>query len=190
MSYAIIKSIKIKEGKVFVKYSDNNVYPHIYSDVELPFYTAILQKEGEKELTISIIGHYLEGTNQPGVPNKYSRAAKRLMRMPEYDPFDWRKGGLGKDFTERVKYKREHEQELKELIWKAYNTKDEKSPCIITKLYYNGEKLYARKVTMRSMCWTKERSEAKIWSNEQDARDIFNCFEWHAIEEAKIEKVA
>jgi hypothetical protein len=55
MSYEIVKSIKIKDNKVFINCCSNNVFPHTYYNNESSYYNKILQEKGEQELNIELL---------------------------------------------------------------------------------------------------------------------------------------
>lgn len=89
MSYAIIKSIKVIDGKVFINSTSNNVYPHTFMEWECSSLTKILKEQGREALDVEILGEYENGNFQRG-DNRYTRALQVLRHMEEYKLYDYR----------------------------------------------------------------------------------------------------
>ena len=168
MSYEIVKSIKVKDGKVFARMSSNNIIPHYYNEGELPRLTEILQKEGRDALDIEILSVYEKGCFQAGGQNKYTRALYILMHLPEYKEFDWR-------IKDVDRWENRKSQEFKNLLRKALNTRlpDDK---FILKKQFGVAVVYACKVTKRSVKWSWEKEDAKTFPFEDDAISLKSCF--------------
>ncbi len=66
MSYDIIKSIKIKDGKVHINGAPSNVYPRYFEEFECPSLTKVLKEEGRQALEVVILGEYENGNFQRG----------------------------------------------------------------------------------------------------------------------------
>ena len=73
MSYDIIKSISIKNNKVFVCSASNNITPRTYYNSETPSLTKILVEEGRKRLDNVIFGEFRNGNFQ-GKSTPYAKA--------------------------------------------------------------------------------------------------------------------
>lgn len=81
MSYEIIKSIKIKDNKVFLKSASNNVYPRDFHEQECPSLSKILQDQGQQALELEIFKAYESGNFQSRGNGKYNSALRRLRNM-------------------------------------------------------------------------------------------------------------
>ena len=55
MSYEIVKSIVIKNDKVFSRIESNNVYPKSFISEENPGLTKILNEDGKAELLVKLV---------------------------------------------------------------------------------------------------------------------------------------
>lgn len=165
MSYEIIRSIKIKDNKVFVRAISNNVYPKDYSEEEAPYLTRILQQQGKEALDISIMEAYEGGTFQRG-SNKYTRALKVLRHFSEYPLYDWRGDNE----------KRRNTPEFKALLLKALKTKLPKDQYIISKDYF-GKKVYFWRQSKWQCKWTYEKEKAKIFHYEVEAINTKHNFQ-------------
>lgn len=172
MSYEIIKHIKIKDGKVFIKCASSNVYPKIYDECESQSLTKILAEQGEQALNIEILKEYENGNFQSrGINNKFTRALKILYNIlaDEYEAFNWR--------TEKENEKREarESQAYKDLLQKALNTKLPKEKFIVMKK--DGTRfIYARKTTSRHLFYTANINEAKVFDFKQEADRVLKCY--------------
>lgn len=161
MSYEKVKSIKIKDGKVFINCASNNCRPLDYKTEEYPYFTQILQEKGLEELDLSLLEIYEGGSFQDG-NNKYTRALKVLYYVygEEYKPFSWRNNG--------EEYERANElrktQAFKDLLLKALKTKLPKEKFIIKK----SENVFVKKITSRFIFYGNE-SQAKEFDFKQEA---------------------
>jgi len=167
MSYAIIKNIKVKDDKVIVAYSDNNVSPKDYTPCELPMLTKVLKEKGKDALDIYILEAYEQGNFQRG-NNKYTRALKVLRYMPEYQKYNWRG-----DWDEYKKNKdNDNEEEFKKLLRKALDTRLPKQKYIIVKknVYSSGDTAYFHHRANGHFCtWQRDKNKAKKFDYEEDA---------------------
>lgn len=146
MSYDIIKSIKIKDKKVFVTCKPNNVHPGRYEEWQSDSLTKILNEEGQRALDITILKEYESGNFQSrGAKNKYTRALEILYTMPEYKAFDWRTRNVD-DWGNR------DSQDFKDLLGKAMNTKHDGNYYILSRINYRGERAYG-KASKRYLKW-------------------------------------
>ena len=170
MSYAIVRSIKVREGKVFLNCASNNVRPLHFSEDECPSLTKILQENGGDALELEIFRNFESGNFQRGVA-KYLRALKVLHNMPEYQAFNWRNNG--KEYEEANK-KRETEA-FNDLLRKALRTQLPREKFIITKDYC-GNKVFLSKITRRFAKWRPEGIKAKIFRYKNEAETIKKWF--------------
>lgn len=171
MSYEIVKSIKIKDNKVFINYASNNVYPRHFEEFESKLLSAILQKDGQDVLDLEIMKAYESGCFQRG-SNKYVRALHILRHMPEYGAFDWRNND--KDYAIAQK-NREDETAFNAILKKALNSRLPKDKFIISKPYNDGV-VYLWKITKNSAKWCYEKIRAKIFNYQEDADGLKHCF--------------
>jgi len=169
MSYEIVKSIKIRDGKVWLKSSESNIYPKIFTEKEISYLTSIFQEKGQEALDIEILKEYESGNFQNGGGvNKYIKALIILLHLPEYRKFNWRI-----NFSEAEKNKQEKQDEFIELLKKALKSEFPKDKFVLCKLY-EGTKVYCKKITSRAIYWTYDKIEAKIWNYREDVEDIKN----------------
>jgi hypothetical protein len=171
MSYEIIRSIKIKNGEVWINYTSNNVYPHDYSDFHCESLTKILKEQGQDALDIEILKQYEGGMFQRG-NNKYTRALAVLRHFPEYQEFDWRRSSYKEDCPIQLKRK---SKEFDELLLRAMKTFKPKDRYIVSKDYF-GRKVYIYKITKRFAKWTDDQQKAKCFNWFNDAESLKNCF--------------
>lgn len=179
MSYEIIRSIKIKEGKVFLHSTCNNVRPYDWGEWECSGLTKILSESGRAALDLEILKNYEEGNFQRG-KNKYTRAVEILRHYPEYKPFDWR----GNDF-EQICQRRKSPAFL-DLLRRALSDRLPTDKYILLKPY-GGSFAYLHKVTKRFAKFTYDKAKAKIFTWEEDAEWLKRCF--HDSETWSVEKL-
>ena len=165
MSYDIIKSIKFRDGKVMVKSSSNNVYPHTFNEYESKSLSTILQEQGKDAVEIVILKEYENGNFQRG-GSKYLRALSVLRHFPEYEKFDWRNND-DDELDDRRK-----SDEFNALLLRALKTRLPKDKFILIKEYG----LYLRKTTKRYAKWTSDKTKAKIFRFAVDAEGLKRCF--------------
>lgn len=172
MSYEKVRSISIKDNKVFINCASNNCRPLDYRNEEYPYFTKILQEKGKQELDISLLKSYEEGNLQEG-KNKYTQALKVLyyFYFEEYKKFSWRNNG--EDY-ERAKLLRET-QDFKDLLIKCLNYKFSKQKYLLTKNSY-GTKFYALKTTTRHLFYTENKEKAKLFDFEREAQAVKSCY--------------
>jgi len=175
MSYEIVKSIKIKDNKVFITSDSNNVYPKYFHEWECNSLTKIFQEKGQNELDYEIMKTYESGCFQ-SYSGKYSRAVKVLIRMPEYKNFNWRLGGIGPEYNEICKNRKENPM-FKELLLRALKTKLPKTKFILSKQYSNSDtKTYLYKITKKYIKWTYYKNKAKIFRFKDEVDSIKGYF--------------
>jgi hypothetical protein len=172
MGYDIIKSIKIKDNKVFLTSTANNVRPRTFKEWHCESLTRILIEQGQEALDVEILEEYESGNFQAGGQNKYTRALKVLTHMPEYKAFDWRVS-FGEEY-DKVKENRKKEA-FTELLKKALKTKLPIDKFILIS-QYNGKRVYLSKVTSRHAFWTHDLIKAKIFKYAGDAERVKGYF--------------
>jgi len=167
MSYDIVKSIKVTNGRVFIKSASNNVYPHTYEESECRSLSAILQEEGPEKLDIVILKEFESGNFQ-GNAGKYTRPLLVLRHLPEYPDFDWR----APDY-DRVSVNRKSPA-FEELLKKALYTKLPKPRYIIKKNWF-GRTVYL-KWARRKTGWIDEKAKAKQFYFAADCEWFKKCY--------------
>ena len=171
MSHEKVKSIKFKDGSVFITSKcSNDTEPA--REWNCTFISEILQKEGEEAATISILEAYENGNFQAGTPNKYSKAIERLRYLPEYEKYNWRNSNYSKDCP--IQEARQTE-DFKQLLLNSLNLNEPKTKIVISK-NYGDEPVYILKVTTRRCTWTPRIQEAKVFKYQQEAERLKNCF--------------
>jgi hypothetical protein len=175
MSHEIIKGIKVENGKVTIKSCSNNVYPRIPRWQECPYLTRVLSEKGEKELEIELVRAYEEGNFQGhGTENKYSRAADRLCRMPEYAKFNWRCGGIGPEYEQITKNRETLKEEFNGMVVKALETKDQIQKCVVQ---LNSGYIY--RVGRQSCSTIPDIDRAKVFNHVHKAEIVAGAFSNH-----------
>ena len=84
MSYEIVKSIKIKDDKVFLRSDSNNVYPKHFHVWECTSLSIILKEQGKKELDKEILYQYWSGIFQK-TGNNYDKSVRMLTNWHKYN---------------------------------------------------------------------------------------------------------
>jgi hypothetical protein len=169
MSYEIIRSIKIRDGRVFIKGASNNVYPRDYEEWHCESLTKILQEEGQEKLDITILRE-CESGNFQGSIGKYARPLAILRHLPEYADFDWRQNGPG---YERAEINRKTPA-FDELLKRVLSMKIPRDKYIVKKDYF-GTTVYLR-TARRCARWIEDRSGAKIFRYLTDAEWLKKCY--------------
>jgi len=173
MSYDVIKSVKIENGKVMVNVASSNVYPRTFEDWEIKKLSALLKEKGIDAVELEIMKAYEEGNFQSS-SGKYVRALKVLEHMPEYKEFNWRIGGVNsEEYTTSSKNREERMPEFEELMRKALKQKLPSDKFVITKPHFSGD-VYLWKVTKRFIKWDKRKAKAKIYRYYADAKQLIN----------------
>jgi hypothetical protein len=167
MSYDIVRSIKIKDEKVFVKAAPNNVYPRTYEEWECASLTKILQEEGQEKFDITILREFESGNFQ-GNAGKYARPLAVFRHLLEYRDFDWR----APDY-DRVSANRKTAA-FDELLKKALYMKLPRTRYIVKKDYF-GKTVYL-KSARRSARWIEDRARAKPFHFAADAEGLKKCY--------------
>lgn len=170
MSYEIVKSIRVQDGKVFTRSSSNNVYPKSFNEWECKGLTELLQEEGITALNLAILKEYEDGNFQPGTPNKWSRAIDRLRHLPEYEKYNWR----NKDYSNK-KCPIEAARQTKEfdtLLLNSLNLKPSSEKYIVK----TDQNYFVSKVTTRRVLSSPDKNKAKIFPYKTEADRIVNMF--------------
>lgn len=156
MSYEIIKNIRIEGDKVIVKSASNNVYPRDYSEWTMNHRSENNTFTGKRGAEAEIMAGYEEGNFQGG-SNRYNRAFRTLLNMPEYNKYNWRVGSRNRDI------------EYYKLLLKALDTKPSKERYLVYKVSYSGQKLYIRRINKYSISYTVTKDNAKKFLSKQEA---------------------
>jgi hypothetical protein len=167
MSYEIVKGIKIRDNKVFIKASSNNVYPKTFDYEECESLSRFLAEKGEQELKVEIFKQFEEGNFQAS-NGFYARALKVLYYVfgEEYKLYSWRARGETEE-QEKEREERRKSQAFKDLLLKALNTKLPKQKFIVKKNDY-----YVFKTTRRYIKYSEDISRAKKFDFRQQAESI------------------
>ena len=168
MSYEIVKSIVIKDGKVILRSSSNNVSPKYFDPWECTSLTRILQEQGQDALDIEIMRTYESGSFQRG-DNKWTRALLRLRNMPEYPPYDWR----APDYA-AVEIRRKS-PEFTALLLKALHSPFPAEKFTISQMYSENCRMYLMKAG-RTAKFVMDRSRAKLFHYRREAEAIASCY--------------
>jgi hypothetical protein len=181
MSYEKVKSIKIKDGKVFVTSKCNNDTEPI-KQWECTTISTILIEQGQEAAEAEILKAYESGDFQSTSDNKYTRALRVLRSMPEYEAFNWRVNDCP-EYDENGKFtpspvtlaRRSHE--FIKLLKRALNTKLEKSRVIVSMKNWDGRTIYIHKKLKNSVRFSFNKSEAKVFDYAEDAKRLSTCFD-------------
>lgn len=171
MSYEIIKSIKVVDGKVFINGASNNVHPHYFSEFHCESLTKILQEQGQDALDVEILKEYESGMFQQG-NNKYTRALRVLRHMPEYKLFDWRVS-FGPEYNKNNE--RRKTEEFKKLLLKALKTRLPSDKYIA---FYEscGRSAYLSKLTKTRAFFSYEADAAKTFPFAEEIENLKRRF--------------
>lgn len=175
MSYEIVKSIVVKDGKVIVRADSNNVYPKDFSPKVSESLTQLLKEKGQEEFDLIILKEFESGNFQSTANNKYTKALKNLYYVfhEEYKKFNWRNSYVyGSEEDKQARALRESD-EFKALLKKALNTPLPKQKFIVIKKQ-NEQIYYVRQTTSRHIFYTYEKSQAKEFDFKQQADIIAN----------------
>ena len=169
MSYSIVKGIRINTAKneVYFKAACNNIYPRSYIWHSETWYSEYLQKHGKTALEILIIDTYLSGSFQAGIKNKYSRAADKLQKLPNFKKF------YGWSGTKRDG--RMQDQKYKEIILVALNQKRSTGKFAI-KMTLNSNDVFVLRVLKRGFKYVHDLDNAKIFKYRDDAMQLINDY--------------
>jgi L-rhamnose mutarotase len=122
MSYEIVKSIEVKDGKVFTRHESNNVYPKYYTKNEHNYLTKILNEKGHKELMKILFEDMMDGNIELRPSNKLTREMNEIFhkvkKTKEFDSLDDEKESISNEMF-RLRYKEKVEEEderLKESV--------------------------------------------------------------------------
>lgn len=109
MSYEIVKSIVIKQGKVFSRMDSNNVYPKYFTSEENPGLTRMYNEGGKTKLLVNLVEGGLSGYL------KFQRNGNKLVRQLQ---------AITNNLFEDKKY-REIKDKADSLEYKLWGFKDE-----------------------------------------------------------------
>jgi hypothetical protein len=174
MSYEKIKSISIKDGKVFLTSKCNNDTEPV-KRWECTSLSEIAKNKGEDAAHLEIMREYENGNFQSTCDNKYTRALRVLKAMPEYKSFNWRLGGIGEEYDKISNARRT--EAFNELLRKSLAVKAEKKPVIVSRNHYDGQIIFLKRLTARGSKWSFSKNDAKIFPYAQDVAAISNRFE-------------
>lgn len=114
MSYEIVKSVVIKDGKVYTRQASNNVYPKDFCSCENPGLTKLLENNGTIAIYKLLIELSLEGSVHFSVPgNKIVNQLNQISNSLYND-----------EFYKKIKNKVD---ELENKIWKCEDEKEKEN---------------------------------------------------------------
>jgi len=173
MSYEIVKKISIRDNKVFLTSTSNNVSPRTYKEWHCQGLTEILQNSGETELNFELLKEYENGNFQEGTPNKWSTAIKRLKYSKEYKAIAWRLS----DYSDNCPIQAaRRSEEYRRIVLSSLELKSSAVKYILKKETGNGSCYVFRETTRKIKC-TYNISEAKIYNYIQEAERITEMFD-------------
>ena len=168
MSYEIVKSIKVRNGAVYITSTSNNVRPRIFREWLCDDLGHTLNALGEDAFNLEILKAYEEGNFQEGVSNKFSRAIKVLRNSDEYKKFNWRLQQSkfdenGKYIPDEIEIAR-NSKEFDSLLLSSLSQEYPKTKFTLTKKDYEGNTMYLLRMTSRMAKWTYDKTKAKKYS--------------------------
>lgn len=166
MSYDIVRRIRIVDGRVLITAASNNVFPRHFEEWEPKSLTALLAKDGLSALELAIM-HQYESGNYQSYTGKYRAALERLREFPEYQEFAW----YQRDYDKASKARNERRAEFDALLRRALDSKDDPAARRIATAKGYAVPLFVRRVGSRHIFLTGDRSKAKIFRNEREARE-------------------
>ena len=174
MSYEIVKKISIKENKVFLTSTSNNVSPRTYKEWHCQSLSTILQDKGETELNFELLKEYENGNFQEGTPNKWSTAIKRLKYSKEYKAISWRLS----DYSDNCPIQAaRRSEEYRRIVLSSLELKSSAVKYILKKETGNGP-CYVLRETTRVIKYTGNISQAKIYNYIQEAENLKEMFDF------------
>jgi len=173
MSYEIVKSIKIQDGKVFLHSTANNVQPYDWRTWECTYFSNILQNEGQEALDKTILIEYWNGNMQRS-NNNYQKAVdtfdNSVYNYTYTSIYSDELSKLDKELAITESEKRINE--VKEKLYQHYinfiNRKKEK-------WYVKYQSYYLHKVTSTRFKFSPHKREAKIFDSRLLAERAVNC---------------
>lgn len=159
MSYEIVKSIGIHDGKCFITSSSNNVYPHTFSKWECTPLTKIFQEKGKEAWEKAVLMDYFEG-NMQGTRNNFDNANQDFRR--KFPQYDW-------DYPDRD----EVINKLYEHYLKFKNR--QKTPCFIRNTG-RGENYFVYRIGKSSLSIIEDINRAKHFKSIEDAERAIRGF--------------
>jgi len=174
MSYEIVKKISIRDNKVFLTSTSNNVSPRTYKEWHCQGLTEILQNSGETELNFELLKEYENGNFQEGTPNKWSTAIKRLKYSKEYKAIAWRLS----DYSDNCPIQAaRRSEEYRRIVLSSLELKSSAVKYILKKETGNGP-CYVLRETTRVIKYTGNISQAKIYNYIQEAENLKEMFDF------------
>lgn len=188
MSYNIIRGIRLNDDtkEVLITSACNNVTPRYYTTDHSTYCENIWKEQGKQALEIELVKAFESGSFQGG-SSKYKLAADRLRKMPEYRAFNWRRGGLGDEYTKISEHRREAVAEFDALVLRALSIKEPKEQYVITKKSYGDQVVYFYHRANAGFCrWYNSVTKAKVFKYREDAENMIKGFQnsddWQVIQ--------
>ena len=173
MSYAIVKSIKIQEGKVFLHSTANNVSPYDWRTWECTYFSEILKNQGQEGLDKAILLSYWEGNLQKS-NNNYQKSVDTFDRTI----YNWDFTSVYSDEFKSITREsaqsicKERTEEVKQKLYEHYiNFKNRKKE----KWFIKYQNQYLCKITSRSFKFSPNRNNAKIFDSQPLALNAISC---------------
>ncbi len=173
MSYEIVKKIRIEGDKVFITSESNNVFPKYYKERESSYCNELLKEGGMEALNLSLLQGYEDGTLQPGIENKWSRAISRLKCTPEYQKYNWRNSNYAIDNCPIREARKTNE--FNAFLLSALSLKPAKDKYIVKKEEF-GTDYFVYRVTKSHIKYRQGRENAKVFIGKEQAQRIVNMF--------------
>lgn len=188
MSYDIVRSIKVDDEKqrVIITAAANNVTPRTYHPHDSQHFANLWAEKGKEAVEIELVKAFESGNFQGG-SSKYKEAAERLRKMPEYQNFDWRRGGLGDEFVKISDHRREAVAEFDALVLRALKAKKPKTKFVLRKeVPFYGLMYFNARSNARRSKWFKDQERAKVYAYREDAENERKCWiggeEWEVLQ--------
>lgn len=171
MSYTIVKSIKIKEGRVYLRGYSNNVFPHITEEWEVKELSQLLREKGTEAVNLELLKELEKGNITLPRNHKLSKALRILKYKftEEYYPFNWQN-----NWEASIINRKERKEEFNKLLLKALRTPIPKERYVIATNYI-GKKYYGRMLSNR-LRWVSF-DKATLFMFEEEAQAFKNRFE-------------
>jgi len=160
MSYSKVKSLKIKENKVFIRHASSNVFPKQYFIQECQYLSNILKTKGKTETIKEILHLYWSGEFQD-THNAFEKSVRTAYSVK----FNW--DYIKYDDSKEVRAQKI--EEIKEFLYQNYRQflKRKKKRTIAV---FRERGTYLCKVSRSSIFTHPKISNAKIFSSLLDAK--------------------
>lgn len=169
MSHEIIKSITVRDGKVFLCSASNNVAPRHFKEWHCESLTDVLNESGREGLDLEILRCYVEGGFQRG-SNRYTRALKVLEHAPEYKQFHW------SNFPKWEEYQHVRDsQEFVDLLKWALKTQLPKQKFVILSVH-GSTAYYLQKLNKTCARWVRDKKKASVFSYQDEVEGYIEMF--------------